>query len=71
MVVNPVRGLLDRTRSEEHLQSYNESIKTKQNKGRNYHAGHPFKCHEEVLYLQPMIPPKRFDIFLTWGAQKV
>ena len=23
----------------------------------------PFKCHEEVLNLQPMIPPKRFDIF--------
>ena len=23
----------------------------------------PFKCHEEVLYLQSMIPPKRFDIF--------
>ena len=22
----------------------------------------PFKCHEEVLYLQPMIPSKRFDI---------
>ena len=22
-----------------------------------------FKCHEEVLSLQPMIPPKRFDIF--------
>ena len=22
-----------------------------------------FKCHEEVLYLQPLIPPKRFDIF--------
>ena len=22
-----------------------------------------FKCHEDVLYLQPMIPPKRFDIF--------
>ena len=21
-----------------------------------------FKCHEEVLYLQPMIQPKRFDI---------
>ena len=20
-------------------------------------------CHEEVYYLQPMIPPKRFDIF--------
>ena len=28
----------------------------------------PFKCHEEALYLQPMIPPKRFDIFLPdWG----
>ena len=26
-------------------------------------SGNPFKCHEEVLYyLQPMIPPKRFDI---------
>ena len=25
--------------------------------------GNPFKCNEEVLYLQPMIPPKRFDIF--------
>ena len=30
-----------------------------------YHqpTGNPFKCHEEALYLQPMIPPKRFDIF--------
>ena len=28
----------------------------------------PFKCHEEVLHLQPMIPPKRFDIFPPdWG----
>ena len=29
----------------------------------------PFKCHEEVLYLQPLIPPKRFDIFFPpdWG----
>ena len=28
----------------------------------------PFKCHGEVLYLQPMIRPKRFDIFLPdWG----
>ena len=26
-------------------------------------SGNPFKCHEEVFYLQPMIPPKRFDIF--------
>ena len=25
--------------------------------------GNPFKCHEEVFYFQPMIPPKRFDIF--------
>ena len=24
--------------------------------------GNPFICHEEVLYLQPLIPPKRFDI---------
>ena len=23
----------------------------------------PIKCHEEVLSLQPMIPPKCFDIF--------
>ena len=30
-VANPVHGLLDSTRSEEHLQSYNESMKTKQN----------------------------------------
>ena len=29
---------------------------------------HRFKCHEEVLYLQPTIPPKRFDIFPPdWG----
>ena len=36
-----------------------------------YHnaSGNPFKCHEEVLYLQSMIPPKRFDIFpLGWGV---
>ena len=27
-------------------------------------TGNPFICHEEVLYfLQPLIPPKRFDIF--------
>ena len=25
-------------------------------------SGNPFKCHEEVLYLQPLIPPKRFDM---------
>ena len=26
-------------------------------------SGNLFKCHEEVLSLQPLIPPKRFDIF--------
>ena len=32
----------------------------------------PFKCHEEVLYLQPLIPPERFDIFspLTGGCSE-
>ena len=30
----------------------------------------PIKYHEEVLSLQPMIPPKRFDIFPP-DAQKV
>ena len=31
-------------------------------------SGNPFKCHEEVLYLQPTIPSKRFDIFPPdWG----
>ena len=34
-------------------------------------SGNPFKCHEEVLYLQPLIPPKRFDIFFPGDAQKV
>ena len=40
-----------------------------------FHRGtNPFKCHEEVLYLQPLIPPtKRFDIFppKPGDAQKV
>ena len=26
-------------------------------------SGNPLKCHEEVLSSQPMIPPKRFDLF--------
>ena len=26
-------------------------------------SGNPFKCHQEVFYLQSMISPKRFDIF--------
>ena len=26
-------------------------------------SGNLFKCHEEVLHLQPLIPPKRLDIF--------
>ena len=31
-------------------------------------SGNPFECHEEVLYLEPTIPPKRFDIFPPdWG----
>ena len=30
-------------------------------------SGNPFKCHEEVSYLQPMITPKRFDILPYWG----
>ena len=32
-------------------------------------SGNLFKCHEEVLYLQPLIPRKHFDIFfpLTGG----
>ena len=36
-------------------------------------SGNPFKCHEEVLYLQPLTPPKRlFDIFspLTGGCSE-
>ena len=35
--------------------------------------GNLLKCHGEVLYLQPVIPPKRFDIFSPWlgDAQKV
>ena len=34
----------------------------------NYHRGSWSKCHEEVLYLEPMIPPKRFDSFSPdWG----
>ena len=28
-------------------------------------SGNPFKCHEEVSFLQPMIPPKRSDISPT------
>ena len=31
-------------------------------------SGNPIKCREDVLSLQPMIPPKRFDIFPPdWG----
>ena len=43
VVANPVRGLLDRKRSEEHLQSSNEkSVKTKQKrqKERNNNTKH-------------------------------
>ena len=30
--------------------------------------GNLFKCHEEVSFLQPLIPPKRFDIFFPIRA---
>ena len=35
-------------------------------------SGNPIKCHEEVLSLQPMIPPRRFDISppLTRGCSQ-
>ena len=33
-----------------------------------YHRGTSLNAMQEVLYLQPMIPPKRFDIFPPdWG----
>ena len=28
-------------------------------------SGNPIKCHEEVLSLQPMFPPKRVGIFFS------
>ena len=31
-------------------------------------SGSQLKCHEEVLSLQPMIPPKCFDIFFPTGG---
>ena len=35
-------------------------------------SGNPFIRHEELLYLQPLIPPKRFDISppLTGGCSE-
>ena len=35
-------------------------------------SGNLFKCHEEVLFLQPLIPLKRFDIFspITGGCSE-
>ena len=36
-----------------------------------FHRGTHFKSHEEVLYLQPLIPPKRFDIFPPKGGSYV
>ena len=36
-----------------------------------YHGGTPFKCHEEVWSLQPMIPPKRLTFSpLTGGCSE-
>ena len=36
-----------------------------------YHRGTRLKCHEEVLYFQLLIPPKRFDIFSPRLGEKV
>ena len=35
-------------------------------------SGNPIECHEEVLSLQPMIPPKCFDVAppLTGGCSE-
>ena len=35
-------------------------------------SGNLFEYHEEVSYLQPLIPPKRFDIFppITGGCSE-
>ena len=35
-------------------------------------SGNLLKCHEEILHLQPLIPPKRFDIFppITGGCSE-
>ena len=35
-------------------------------------SGNPFKYREEILYLQPLIPPKRFGIFssMTGGCSE-
>ena len=48
VVANSVRGLLDRTRSEEHLQSYNESVKTKQNKTQNKETVTQSTCQKKI-----------------------
>ena len=35
-------------------------------------SGNPFKCHEEVMSLQSMIPPKSFEIFPPdWGMLRM
>ena len=38
-----------------------------------FHRGTRLNANKEVLHLQPMIPPKRFDIFslLTGGCSEV
>ena len=48
VVANPVRRLLDRERSEDHLQSSNESIKTKQ-KERNNNTKHMSEKDKRAL----------------------
>ena len=75
-MANPARGLLNREKrtKRESLtaypppQIYIESIQKKTYTTqcqKNYGA---CKCHGEVLYLQLVIPPKRFDMFSPdWG----
>ena len=38
----------------------------------SFPSGNPSKCHEQVSYSQPLIPPKRFDSFppLTGGCSE-
>ena len=49
LIANPVRSLLDRKISEEHLQSSNESMKTKQNERNNNAKNMPEKYRKMAL----------------------
>ena len=55
VVANPVRGLLHRKKSEEHLQSSNESMKTKQNKnGKKKKNTTQSTCQKKIGEEQPI-----------------